>query len=84
MRSDDVVDPADAAVQALLNLAADSTNDPEKRDELIDAILTIPPLAQWPAVARDNLLATCQFIAELGDDLRLRNGDSRSLTRRLL
>jgi hypothetical protein len=48
MDSDDVVDPGDTAVQALLALTAENTHDREKRDWLIDAILTPPPLTEWP------------------------------------
>lgn len=76
MQSDDVVDPGDAAVQALLALTADNTGDPDKRDELIDYILTVPPMAQWSADARETLVATCQFILELGREIRFRRGES--------
>lgn len=48
MDFDGVVDPGDAAFQALLALTAADTHDPEKRDTLIDAILTLPPLTEWP------------------------------------
>jgi hypothetical protein len=40
MDSDDVVDPGDAAVQALLALATENTRNSGQRDFLIDAILT--------------------------------------------
>jgi hypothetical protein len=73
LESDDVVDPGDAAVQALLALTAENTSDPEKRDRLIDAILTLPPLTEWPTESREKLSATCQFIKDLAEDFRQRD-----------
>ena len=73
VESDDVVDPGDAAVQALLALTAENTSDPEKRDRLIDAILTLPPLTEWPTESREKLSATCQFIKDLAEDFRQRD-----------
>lgn len=70
VESDDVVDPGDAAIQALAALAAQNTRDDEKRDMLMDFILTAPPLAEWPPNWREILLETCRFIANLGEDLR--------------
>ena len=70
--SNDAVDPSDAAVQALLALTAANTHDDEKRDRLIDAILTVPPLTEWPPECREKLIGTCQFIKSLADDLRHR------------
>jgi hypothetical protein len=72
MESDDVVDPGDAAIQALLALTADNTRDEEKRDMLMDFILTAPPLAEWPADWREIPLETCQFIKSLAEELRRR------------
>jgi hypothetical protein len=62
---DDVVDPGDAAIQALLALTAEYIQDDEKRDKLIDGILTLPPLGEWPPECREKLLETCQFIKNL-------------------
>jgi hypothetical protein len=72
VESDDVVDPGDAAIQALLALTAENTHDHEKRDRLIDAILTMPPLTEWPPDCREKLSATCQFIKDLGREMRER------------
>lgn len=72
MESDDVVDPGDAAIQVLLALTAEKTDDDEKREKLLDAILTIPPLTEWPPECREKLLETCQFIKNLAEDLRQR------------
>lgn len=72
MEVDDVVDPGDAAIQALLALTAESTDDDEKRDRLMDYILTVPPLTQWPPDCREKLGETCQFIKCLAEDLRQR------------
>lgn len=70
MESDDIVDPGDAAIQALAALTAEHTRDEEKRDMLMDFILTAPPLAEWPPNWREILLETCRFIQHLGRDLR--------------
>jgi hypothetical protein len=72
VESDDVVDPGDAVIQALLALTAENTDDDEKREKLLDAILTIPPLAEWPPDCRQKLWDTCQFIKSLAEDLRKR------------
>jgi hypothetical protein len=79
VNSDDVVDPGDAAIQALLALTAETTHDHEKREKLLDAILTVPPLTEWPSDCRETLWETCQFVKALADDLRqrkARDGDS--------
>ena len=72
MDSDDVVDPGDAAVQALLALTAEKTLDPDKHDLLIDAILTMPSLTEWPPESLEKLSETCRFIKSLAEDLRQR------------
>jgi hypothetical protein len=72
--SDDVVDPGDAAIQALLALTAENTHDPEKRDTLIDAILTMPSLTEWPPEWREKLMETCRFIQGLSHDLSQTTG----------
>lgn len=66
VESDDVVDPGDAAIQALLALTAEKTDDDEKREKLLDAILTIPPLTEWPPDCREKLRETCEFVISLG------------------
>lgn len=72
--SDDVVDPGDAAIQALLALTAENTDD-EKREKLLDAILTIPPLTEWPPDWLDQLRDTCKFIFSLSRDLKQGTGN---------
>ena len=67
---DDVVDPGDAAIQALLAAIAENTHDGERRDRLLDYIPTIPPLTEWPPESREKLWETCQFIRHLSRDLR--------------
>jgi hypothetical protein len=69
VESDDIVDPGDAAIQALLALTAENIQDDEKRDKLIDGILTIPPLTEWPPDCRQKLWDTCQFIKTLAEGL---------------
>jgi hypothetical protein len=70
MDCDDIVDPGDAAVQALLAFTAENTGDPAKRDLLIDAILTLPPLGDWPAESLQKLIDTGRFVIGLAEDLR--------------
>jgi hypothetical protein len=67
----DAVDSGDAALQALLALTAENTDD-EKREKLLDAILTIPPLTEWPPDCREKLRETCEFVIGLSRDLRRR------------
>lgn len=70
MESDDIVDPGDAAIQALAALTAEHTPDEEKRDRLMDLMLTAPPLAEWPPDWREILLETCRLIQNVGRDRR--------------
>ncbi|OBH51296.1 hypothetical protein A5686_12350 [Mycobacterium sp. E2479] len=72
VESDDVVDPGDAAIQALAALTAERTCDEEKRDMLMDFILTAPPLVEWPPDWREILMDACRFIINLAEDLRLK------------
>jgi hypothetical protein len=72
VKEGDVVDRGDAAMQALLAAIAERTDDDEKRDRLLDYILTIPPLKEWPADSLEQLRETCKFVISLGRDLRMR------------
>lgn len=49
VNSNDVVDPGDAALQALLAAIAERTHDHEMRDRILDFIVSVPPLRQWPS-----------------------------------
>jgi hypothetical protein len=53
MQSDDSVEPGDAALQELLASVAERMSDGERRDVLLDFMLTMPPLADWPAEHRE-------------------------------
>jgi hypothetical protein len=73
MESGDLVDPGDAALQALLASMAERTHDVERGDRLLDYRMTVPPLAVWPTDSLEALRETCQYIislARLGRDLR--------------
>jgi hypothetical protein len=72
VESDDVVDAGDAALQALLAAVAENTRDDERREKLLDAILTIPPLTEWPSDCREKLRDTCKFVIGLSRDVRQR------------
>jgi hypothetical protein len=76
MESDDLVDPGDAALRALLASMAERTHDAERRERLLDSVLTVPPLADWPSDSLDALRETCAYIISLG---RLRR-ELRQLT----
>jgi hypothetical protein len=54
VQSDGVVDPGDAAIQALLAAIAKNTHDDERREKLLDYILIIPPLTGWPPDRREK------------------------------
>jgi hypothetical protein len=66
MESDDRVDPGDAALQALLASMAEHTDDAERRDRLLDSMMTIPPLADWPRDSLNALQETCRYVISLG------------------
>ena len=68
--SSDRVDPADAALQALLAGIADCTPDGEKRDTIIDYMLTIPELKDWTPDSLARLQDTCNFVVSLSRQLR--------------
>jgi len=63
VESDDIVDPGDAALQAPLALTAENIHGDEGREKLIDAILTISPLAAWPSECREKLRETCEVVS---------------------
>lgn len=65
VQSDDVIDPGDAALHEFLALVAEQTNDPARRDQVIDFLMTMPPLAQWSAQERDILTETCGYVISL-------------------
>ena len=70
--SDDVIDPADAGLQALRAAMAENTRDHERREKLLDAILTIPPLGEWPPECREKLRERCEFVISCARELRQR------------
>lgn len=75
MNSDDVVDPGDAALQALLAAIAERTHDRQMRDTVLDFILTVPPLRHWPT----DSLARLHDVANVGAGLaRQLGGQVRS------
>jgi hypothetical protein len=55
VNSDDVVQPGDAILQALLDGTAEHTHDTRKRDGILDLIVTLPPLEQWPTASLERL-----------------------------
>ncbi|WP_310773397.1 hypothetical protein [Mycobacterium sp. Z3061] len=75
MKSDDDVKPVDAAFQALLAHTAAETRDNEKRNKLIDGVLTLPPIAEWPPESQEKLWETCRVIEDLARDARRNEGN---------
>lgn len=69
MNRDDVVDPVDAALQALLALIAEHTDDPVKTDVIRDFLLTCPPVNDWPAGSQERLASTCRYVMGLARSL---------------
>lgn len=76
MDSDDVVDSIDAALQELLAMMAERTDDLERHDALVDHILLIPPFREWPAESRTQLHGTCKYVVGLANELRQRQRDA--------
>jgi hypothetical protein len=66
MKPGDLVDPGDAALRALLASMAERTHDVERRDKLLDFMMTTPPLADWSTPSLEALRETCQYIISLG------------------
>jgi hypothetical protein len=70
--SDDEVDPADAALQALLMAMADRATDDDRRNALTESVLTLPPIREWPAESFDELRRTMRFVIDCAESLRRR------------
>ncbi len=70
MDSEDIVDPVDALLQELLAAIAERTADSERRDAIIDHILTDPPLREWPLESREKLIDACEYVKRLAREMR--------------
>lgn len=68
----DAVDPTDAKLQELLAHIAENTQDKDRREKIIDLILTLPPIAQWPPEMFDKWRKTCDYILGLRREHELR------------
>lgn len=68
--SEDVVEPIDALLQQLLAAIAERTADSERRDAIMDHILTIPPVREWPAESLGQLRETCRYVQGLAREMR--------------
>lgn len=75
MDSRDTVDPADAALHRLLGDIADKTPDDERRERILDLMMTAPPVAEWPPDAVDQWRDAYQYIRSLRRDLERRELD---------
>lgn len=65
MNPDDVVEPVDAALQALLALTAEHTEDQDTSDLIYDFLLSCAPVSEWPATSRERLAETCKYVISL-------------------
>jgi hypothetical protein len=69
----EVADPRDVVLPQFFPLRPERlahTDDDEKPETLLDAILTIPPLTEWPPDCREKLRETCKFVISLSRDLK--------------
>ena len=65
MDSSDLVDPFDAALHELLARDFVRTQDVQRRERLIDLMLTLPPSRESPLEALDECRATYEYIRSL-------------------
>jgi hypothetical protein len=65
----DVVDPADAALSELLVRIAERTQDEGRREKLLDLMLTLPPIAEWPREMLDEWCKTYDYVRSLRREL---------------
>ncbi|KAA1248289.1 hypothetical protein F0Q45_21385 [Mycobacterium simiae] len=72
MDSDDVIDPADAELHALLGQIADRTDDEERRERILGVMVTLPPIADWPPDMLERARATHAYVRGLRRDLQRR------------
>jgi len=68
--SEDVVEPIDALLQEWLALIAERTADSARRDAIVDHILTVPPVREWPAESLEQLMETCRYVQGLAREMR--------------
>lgn len=57
---------------ATLASMPECTGDDATRDRLMDYMLTVPPLEEWPEESLDQLRETCRLINRCAEDLRSR------------
>lgn len=67
MQNPDNPDPGDAALQELLASIAEHTDDPAKREFVLDflLLLAMKPLAEWSRPELDRLRQTCVYVISL-------------------
>ncbi|MBY0287298.1 MAG: hypothetical protein K2X52_09120 [Mycobacteriaceae bacterium] len=70
MDSEDVVEPIDALLQELLAAVAERTADSARRDAIMDHILTVPPVREWPAESLEQLMDACEYVKRLAHEMR--------------
>lgn len=72
MDAQDRVDPADAAIHALLGHIADNAKDPQKRERILDLMVTVPPVVEWPPEAIDQWRDIFHYVRSLRRDVEER------------
>lgn len=59
------MDTSDSVLQTLLASVAEHTHDPAKKAFVLDFLLTMEPLAEWPEPELDVLIQTCGYVISL-------------------
>lgn len=65
MQDQDKVGTSDAVLRELLASVAEHTHDPANKAFVLDFLLTMEPLAEWPEPALDALSQTCGYVISL-------------------
>lgn len=65
VQNPDIPDPGDAALRQLLASIAERTDDPAKKEFVLDFLHTMKPLAEWSRPERDILAQTCGYVISL-------------------
>ena len=72
MDSSDVVGPGDAALYELLGRIAGATQEEQKRERILDLMLTVPSIAEWPPEAIEEWRSLATYLRGLRCELERR------------
>jgi hypothetical protein len=71
VHSFDVVAPVDARLHDVLAQIADMTTEHASRDQVVDLMLTLPPIAQWPPEVFDECRKMLEYVRRLRRELEV-------------